>query len=332
MLRVCLMFLLATFWGSLRAHTVPVIVIEAEFDSTRAAVLKVNLDPRLFLHAEPTTLPPVPASWWLEQDDSSREKTREQTIDYLKRTLAFTVGQTPVSPDWSIQAIDSASAFPLGQASAEAHLLAEARLALPSVPGGFQVSVAKDCAVAVILLCSNAGDENRRPEPLIPGESSRAFALPALPPPPSPSLWEKVLPVRLILHHLLLAVFLGWSLHRKPLRATALLAVFTVISALTSLAYHYEWLPEAPPWMPFGYGLVMISLVLQILLHKPGVVHLYLAMTMAGFSHGVCWPPKAPTGTLTGLHFGAVVIVLLVGILLHRAVERRPEAVMPVAL
>jgi hypothetical protein len=182
MLRTLPILLAAAFCGSVRAHTVPVVVIEAEFSDTRQAVIKVNLDPRLFLTLQPTAVPPVPASWWFDQDEASQQNNRKAAADYVARTFAFTVGATPLAGEWKAEPIDSASAFPLGPASTEVHLLVEHRGALPASAGDFKVAVGKECAVAVILLCSNAGDPERRPQSLFPGESSRGFPLPALPP------------------------------------------------------------------------------------------------------------------------------------------------------
>ena len=168
------------FMPTLDAHTVPTIVIEAEFGPQREAVLKVNLDPRLFLSPQPTSLPPVPASWWFDQNEEARSQTMAAARSYVDDHLAFLVGNTSLTGTWSVQPIDSVSAFPLGEASAEVHLLAERRGPLPAVPGDFKVRVAKACAVPVILLNSLTAEENRRPQSLFPGESSRGFALPAL--------------------------------------------------------------------------------------------------------------------------------------------------------
>src|SRR4029079_13532107 len=112
-------------------------------------------------------------------DEASQKDTRKKAAEYVARTFAFSIGTTRLPGDWKVEPIDSASAFPLGQASSEAHLLVEHRGSLPAVAGDFKVAVGKECAVAVILLCSNAGDAERRPQSLFPGEISRAFPLPA---------------------------------------------------------------------------------------------------------------------------------------------------------
>jgi hypothetical protein len=180
MLRQAAALALLAFMPSLDAHTVPTVVVEAEFSPQREVVLKVNLDPRLFLSPQPTSLPPVPASWWFDQDETARAQTVAATQRYVDDHLTFHVGNTALAGTWSVQPIDSVSAFPLGEASAEVHLLAERRGPLPAVPGDFKINVAKGCAVPVILLNSLTTDENRRPQSLFPGESSRGFPLPAL--------------------------------------------------------------------------------------------------------------------------------------------------------
>src|SRR4051812_37768070 len=115
MFRRLLMVIACACCGVVRAHTVPVVVIEAEFSSIRDATIKVNLDPRLFLTKEPTSVPPVPASWWFEQDEAAREKTKVTAADYVQRTFTFTFGAEPLKGPWTVEPIDSASAFPLGQ-------------------------------------------------------------------------------------------------------------------------------------------------------------------------------------------------------------------------
>lgn len=179
-LRLPLFFSLLLLGAPLWAHTVPTVVVEAEFTRERSVTLHVNVDARLFLAAQPTTLPPVPASWWLEQSEEQRAKTVAETRAYVAKTLFFTVGGKKFEPAWEVMAIDSVTVLPLAPTSAEAHLLCEYQGRLPDVPGGFQLRVAESCAVGVILLNSMEGDDQRAPQALFPGENSRKFALPAL--------------------------------------------------------------------------------------------------------------------------------------------------------
>ncbi len=174
-----LMFVCATACA-LSAHTVPTLVVEAEFNNARQSDIRVNIDPRLFLAAQPTTIPPMPATWWLEQDEPAQTKTKADAISFVEKTLGFTIGETGLRGGWKVAAIDSATAFPLSAESAEVHLLAERQQQLPANPGVFKVTVSNDCSVGVILLNSVEGKPERHPQSLFPGETSRDFAVPQL--------------------------------------------------------------------------------------------------------------------------------------------------------
>jgi hypothetical protein len=176
--RLPLLAVLLLSGAPLWAHTVPTIEVEAEFTRERSVTLHVNVDARLFLAAQPTALPPVPASWWFDQSETERAKTMEQTRAYVAKTLSFTVGGKKFEPIWNVVAIDSATVMPLAPGSAEAHLLCEYQGKIPDAPGGFQLRVAESCAVGVILLNSMEGDDQRAPQALFPGEDSRKFPLP----------------------------------------------------------------------------------------------------------------------------------------------------------
>ncbi len=213
----------------LLAHTVPTLVVETEFNAARQSEIRVNIDPRLFLSDKPTTLPPIEASWWLEQDDTARAKTMAEVIAYMEKTLDFRLGDIALRGGWKVTAIDSASAFPLSANSAEVHLLAERKQPLPEVSGEFKVSVSDGCSVGVILLNSTEGKAERHPQSLFPGETGRGFKVPEMKPVAplkheEPSLeagQEKaevqlVSPSQLTLLLLLAAVLLGlqWSRRR----------------------------------------------------------------------------------------------------------------------
>ena len=303
--RALLILLAAAFCGSLSAHTVPVVVIEAEFSSAREAVIKVNLDPRLFLAAQPTAVPPIPASWWFEQDEAAQQNTRKTAAEYVARTFTFSVGTTPLQGDWKVEPIDSASAFPLGQASTEAHLLAEHRGALPASPGDFKVAVGKECAVAVILLCSNTGDAERRPQSLFPGEISRAFPLPAIPQtmPVSPPaekgdstrsrlsgvMWG-LRHTHFLGDHLALAVVLGLAWSRSWGRAVGVLAGFHVVDALAACAVSAGWLPSAPAWMTVAYWAALGLTAFHLFVLKSKASNVFLTLAVAGLCHGLNTP------------------------------------------
>jgi hypothetical protein len=309
MSRALLILLAAAFCGSLRAHTVPVVVIEAEFSGAREAVIKVNLDPRLFLTAQPAAVPPVPASWWFEQDEPAQQDTRKAAADYVARTFTFSIGSTTLQGDWKVEPIDSASAFPLGQASTEAHLLVEHRGALPASTGDFKVAVGKECAVAVILLCSNTGDAERRPQSLFPGEISRAFPLPA-PALPAPDAtkpteandasanWQarlawvggSVWNGHFIGDHLALAAALGFAWWRRWWRAAGVLAGFHVVDALAACAVAAGWLPTAPPWMMMAYWAALGLTAMHVFALKSKDSNVLFTLVVAGLCHGLNTP------------------------------------------
>ncbi|MFZ4763356.1 MAG: hypothetical protein ACOYMN_00275, partial [Roseimicrobium sp.] len=149
--------------------------------------------------------------------------------EYTDKHLKFFVGTVPLNAEWAVQPIDSDSVFPLSDGSKEVHLLAEHRGALPAVPGPFKVSVAKECAVAVILLNSLASAPDRSPQSLFPGESSRGFALPEPPALPLPVVAARERPAGQgsaapwWLGGVLLAVLaVGWWLKQKKAKAAPL--------------------------------------------------------------------------------------------------------------
>lgn len=289
--------------GMLQAHTVPVLVVEAEFGHAREVALKVNLDPRLFLAQQPTSLPPVPASWWFGQDAAAQEKTRRQAADFVSRTLDFSLGATPLQGSWRVQPIDSASAFPLGEASTEVHLLAEHEGVLPASAGDFKMAIRKDCPVAVILLCSQAGDAERRPQSLFPGETSRGFPVSALPqatattvPTSSPgngtiSLMERMWWLARSAHffgdHILIAAVLGLAMHRRFWQAAGLVTAFHAADLLGALPVLMGWLPQAPPWMTVAFWIAQIMTLLQVSVLKSRFTPPLATFSAAGLLHGL---------------------------------------------
>ncbi|MEY4484006.1 MAG: hypothetical protein RL693_1458 [Verrucomicrobiota bacterium] len=209
------LFIWSVFMGLAEAHTIPTLVIETEFTPQRTAVFRVNLDPRLFLSAEPTSLPPVPASWWIDQNEKAQDDARSKAGDYINRILAFKVGDTSIKGIWRISPIDSASTFPLEANSAEVHLLAEHSGPLPDTEGQFSLKVGPDCPVGLILVNSLEGHDQRQPQSLFAGETSVGFALPVRIPSevkPSPYLW-----LLLLVLPLLLAIF-GLQKRKRQLR------------------------------------------------------------------------------------------------------------------
>lgn len=164
--------------GWARAHTVPSITVEAEFSADRSFVLRVNLDPRLFLSTNPTTLPPMEAAWWRDQSDEQKKASLQQALDYVHKALAVIFAGKPIAlPAFAFQPMDGAANTPFTPETKEVHLLAEARGKAEA--NEFQVALGKEANTSLILLNSYAGNGERRPQVLFPGETSRAFVLPA---------------------------------------------------------------------------------------------------------------------------------------------------------
>ena len=171
---------LGFFASELFAHQTPTLVVEAEFTNTRESTIRVNIDPRLILSDQPTTLPPVAAAWYLDQDADAKMKAAELAQAYLAKPLVFKVGDTVMKLEWKFVGIDSATNLPLNTNSAEVHLLAEAKGPLPAVQGDFVVELSKNSTISMILLNSREGVKERRPDVRFPGEVSRGYPLPGL--------------------------------------------------------------------------------------------------------------------------------------------------------
>lgn len=161
-----------------QAHPIPTLVVEAIFHPDRACELKVNLDPRLFLHEVPSTLPPIPGSWWRDQSEADRAANQDRARQYLASTLQFFFGPAQTHPSWTVQAIDSTLTTPLSPTSAEVHLLAICRVEPSADARDFKLTLARSAAVPVILLNSELGNPKITPQSVYPGETSRAFPLP----------------------------------------------------------------------------------------------------------------------------------------------------------
>lgn len=162
------------------AHPIPTLVVETVFEQNGNYELKVNLDPRLFLNPVPSSLPPVPGTWWVEQDASAQAKNKKEAVDYLGRTVQFlqSSSSTPLSLNWEILAVDSVLITPLTATSAEVHLLASHRGKLVASGGDFKVALDKSSAVPAIVVNRVAPAGKPEPQSVYPGESSRTFPLP----------------------------------------------------------------------------------------------------------------------------------------------------------
>jgi len=165
-----------------RGHTVPNLTIEAVFAPSGSFRLEINLDPRLFLSDQPATLPPVPAAWYLDQSAAQRLETHAKAAVWLGANLKLHFEAQMMALDEAVAetefvAMDGATSLPLTAETAEAHLLLRARGTVPEGSGDFALSLGKAAQVSLILLNSQEGNEDRRPQVLFPGETSRPFKL-----------------------------------------------------------------------------------------------------------------------------------------------------------
>ena len=158
------------------AHAIPSLTIDAVFQADHSYVLRVNVDPRLFLSAQPTSLPPVESKWYRDQSPEELKKTEQQASDYLKRVLTLLfAAQKAELPTITFTPMDGATNQPLSAESKEVHLLAEMRGSTSAAD--FQVSLGKEANTSLILINSLGDQMERRPQVLFPGETSRAFSL-----------------------------------------------------------------------------------------------------------------------------------------------------------
>ena len=318
------------------AHLIPTLVVEAEFHPERHYTLRVNLDPRLFLAREPTTLPPVPPSWYLSQDAIARAETAEQAKAFVGRNLIFKVGDTVLKPEWTISPIDSVSMFPLSPNSAETHLLAEFEGVLPMVDGDFVLTRTKDCPIGLVLTTMHDGDPERTPQALFEGESSRGIHLEApkggaktppgspgalaqtaspISPTPTPALWARLsrawaeyVPVALVLGALALVrwsmAVLGWL-------------IFNTLHLAVWAGEQAGFLPLAPSWLAALYWIALGCAVLQILFIRRWGPAIGVSFAAAGLCHALAHPIGAaalwPASGLLALHaaLGGVILAAI---------------------
>lgn len=171
-----LLCLLPCLVGSLSAHTVPSTEIEARFEKDGRGVLTINLDPRAFLAADPTQLPPVPGSWYHEQSAEQQAATRDQGRLYLEKALTLLLDGQKITPSRiDVQPIDGADNNPLRQDTAELHFLATFTLQAPPKATTFQLDYAKSAKTDAILLQTGPLSSDRRFQVIFPGETSRPF-------------------------------------------------------------------------------------------------------------------------------------------------------------
>ena len=205
--------------GMVQAHVVPNMTVEADFSPAGGYTLRINVDPRTFLASDPTTLPPVPGSWYREQTPEQVTATHDKARLYLRSALGLLFsGRKMRLPDCQIQAMDGADNTPLKPETLEVHLLAIVQGRLPEGAGSFQVDFAKDANTSMILLLSQEGKMEPRPQVVFPGETSRPFLLktplPEKPPgPKTPEAGQFYL--TLVTAAAGIAGFTGWRLLKR---------------------------------------------------------------------------------------------------------------------
>ena len=158
----------------LQAHTVPSLGLEVEVISNKHCRLLVDMDPRLFLSKNPTSLPPVGADWFRALTEDEVKKAQADASAFLSSMVSITIGGK-VSLEWKYTATDGATNKPLSAEATEVHFLAEGLIPAGAGPQSFQVSLHNDCAVALTMIAAVDGAPEKRPQVLFPGETSRAI-------------------------------------------------------------------------------------------------------------------------------------------------------------
>lgn len=215
-----MLWMLVVAAGTVQAHTVPSLTLEASFQADGRYVMKANVDPRLFLAAVPSNLPPVAASWYWDQSPAQRQATEAQATAYLRQTVQTHFGGLPTDlPAMTWTAMDGATNEALKPESVETHLLAQIQGVSPAAD--LRVHLAPAANTSLILLTSiGSGDgAERRPIVLFPGEASPLIAVPVPPviPPAADARSSEGMTTGLLVVIGALALSLGAALwRRKP--------------------------------------------------------------------------------------------------------------------
>lgn len=159
------------------AHQVPNMTIEADFSAQGSYELKINVDPRVFLSTQPTSLPPVEASWYLKQSPAELEATYKLATEHLEKHLKLLFNSLAVpmpKPSW--QVMDGTTSGEVTAETTETHLLATVKASLPAGAENFSLSFAANAQVSLILLLKSSPEMEPKVMVIFPGESSRPFA------------------------------------------------------------------------------------------------------------------------------------------------------------
>jgi hypothetical protein len=160
------------------AHQVPSLTIEANFTPEGQLTLTINLDPRLFLAEDPTTLPPIAAPWFRDQSPEAKTQTLADALTYVQSALTFFFNDQPAANlIWQFEPIDGATNGPFTDTTAEVHFLATCKTQRPATATTSTVRLEPKAKAAAVLLNSLNQQTERRPQILFPGETSRPFLL-----------------------------------------------------------------------------------------------------------------------------------------------------------
>lgn len=209
--------------GEARAHVVPNTTVEADFYADGGYTLRINVDPRTFMAADPTTLPPVPAAWYRDQTQEQVAATHQKAREYLEACLGLLFnGRKVPLPECQLQAINGADNTPITPATQEVHLLATGQGVVPEGAASFRLDFAKAANTSLILLTTQPGKAAARAQVVFPGElskevslhaeTSRASATPAPGGEPPPAAAASPPPAADSMHRVWLGVVAGVTL------------------------------------------------------------------------------------------------------------------------
>ncbi|TDU70911.1 hypothetical protein EI77_02029 [Prosthecobacter fusiformis] len=160
------------------AHVVPNMTIEADFNQGGGYTLRMNLDPRVFLSDQPTSLPPVSADWYLNQTDEEKRVTYEKATEYLRANVGLTFNDEKVPlPACEFVALDGATYEEVKPDTTETHLLATGKSEVPEGADSFKIAFGRMANVSLILINGEEGNEERKPQVIFPGETSLPFKI-----------------------------------------------------------------------------------------------------------------------------------------------------------
>jgi hypothetical protein len=314
-------------------HQIPSVQLELEITSGGPHTLRLNVDPRLVISQTPASVPPLPASWYLDQSTEQVAETHEKTIRYISEMFRFDYGTTTAPSDWTVQPIDGLTNEALSSTTSEVHLLASCIRTPTSGIESLKIGLANEAAAALTIITLIDGKPSRRAQVLFPGETSKPITWTAPQNSPSteasaqanePFRWYAE-PIKLVQDHVfrlhwlshacfilllgicigkstLALVGLGWF-HLCHLTAAFLCGINQTVLTLPS----WLWLAGlvgllAPPFMPSYRALV-------------AAVALALAATLHVLNH---WPTSAEPriialmeAVLLGSHLALLIPVLL---------------------